>query len=71
MKTIIGYKIESNDGEHETPNCFCIFEILYTIELAETWLKTELSNPENGDFKWVIVPVFKDTIEETTFIEYI
>lgn len=71
MENIIGYQIESNDGLHEIPECFYSFEILSTIELAELWLKHEAITSENGNFRWVIVPVFENIIENPTFIDYI
>lgn len=68
---LIGYQIESNDGQHEIPDCFHSFEVITTIEIADLWIRLEKMTPENGQFRWVIVPVFEGDIEEPTFIDYI
>jgi len=68
---IVGYQIESNDGLHEIPESFHSFEVFTTLELAEFWLLTEKASPENGEFRWVTVPIYDGDIEEPTFLEYI
>jgi hypothetical protein len=71
MKKIIGYQIVSNDGKNELPDAFFSFEVFIYFEVIELWLSLEKANPENGEFRWVISPVFEGDIEEPTFIEYI
>lgn len=71
MKNLIGYQIVSNDGKNELPECFYSFEIINDAYVAEKWLQIEKSNPENGIFRWVLLPIFEGDIEEPTFIEYI
>lgn len=71
MTEIIGYQIVSNDGKNEIPDRFYSFEVIEDIEVAETWLKLEKANPENGKFRWVLLPIFEGDIEEPTIIDYI
>lgn len=39
MKTVIGYQIESTDGNHDIPSNFYSFEIFKEKEAAERWLQ--------------------------------
>jgi hypothetical protein len=71
MKLIVGYQIESNDGKHELPECFESYEYFEDLELAKAWMMLEAMSPEYGEFKWVIAPVFQNTIENPTIIKYL
>lgn len=68
---LIGYQIVSKDGKNELPSCFESFEVIEDITVAEKWLIMEKKNPEHGKFRWVIEPVFEETIDEPTFIDTI
>lgn len=68
MKNIIGYQIESADGQHNTPNEFWSFEIFKTKENAEKWLKeSRLDDKFPGE--WHIIPIYEGDIEEHSFID--
>jgi hypothetical protein len=69
--SLIGYQIVSNDGKNELPSCFFSFEVIDNFCIAEKWIMMEKNNPENGDFRWVILPIFKGDVEEPTFIDCI
>ena len=68
---LIGYQIVSNDGKNEIPNLFHSFEVIADAYVAEKWLALEKANPENGKFRWVLLPIFEGDVEEPTFIESI
>jgi len=68
IQKIIGFQIVSNDGNNDIPQCFFSFEIFEDIELAIKWLELEKSNPEHGEFRWVILPIFEEDIEEPTIM---
>lgn len=67
---ILGYQIISNDGKNELPGCFFSFEII-EFGVAEAWLHKEKKNPEYGEFRWVLLPIFDGEIEEPTIISTI
>lgn len=67
-RPIMGYQIVSNDGKNEIPDCFYSFEVL-DFGVAELWLHAEQRNPEHGQFRWVLLPVFDGDIEEPTIID--
>jgi len=71
MKKIVGYQIESNDGKHETPCCFESYEYFEDLDLVKTWLMLEAMSPEYGEFRWIIAPVFEDSIENPRILIYI
>lgn len=68
MKTIIGYQIISNDGKKELPTCFLEIEVIEDIDVAEKWLIYEKANPEFGQFRWVLSPVFEGDIDDPEII---
>lgn len=68
LKRVIGFQIVSNDGNNDIPECFFSFEMFEDIELACTWLEHEKTNPEHGEFRWVILPIFEGDIEEPTIM---
>lgn len=71
MENIIGYQVVSNDGKNETPECFYSFEMFEDVNLAEIWLNLEKKNPEHGEFRWVLLPIFDGDIEDPTIINEI
>lgn len=71
MNKLIGYQIVSNDGKNEIPSCFFSFEVIDDFAIAEIWLIMEKKNPENGDFRWVVLPIFEGDVEEPIFIDSI
>ena len=70
MEKIIGYQIISKDRT-EMPDCFWSFEVFADKGIAQKWLDLEKLNPEHGEFRWKLVPVFEGEVEEPTFIEEI
>lgn len=71
MTSIIGYQIVSSDGHLILPEAFWPFEVISDISVAEAWLTLEKTNPQNGPFRWVLLPVFEGEIEDPVFVEYI
>lgn len=71
MSKLIGYQIVSNDGKNEIPNAFYSFEVIKDAYVAERWLTLEKANPENGKFRWALLPIFEGDVEEPTFIDSI
>lgn len=47
------------------------FEVIEDFAIAEKWLIMEKNNPENGDFRWVVLPIFEGDVEEPTFVDCI
>jgi len=68
---LIGYQIVSRYNVSEMPECFQSFEVIDDASVAEKWLLMEKNNPEHGEFRWVILPVFEGEVENPTFIDYI
>jgi hypothetical protein len=71
MKLIIGYQIVSNDGKNEIPDPFYSFEVISDVYIAQRWLELEKANPECGEFRWVLLPIFEGDVEEPTFLDTI
>ena len=71
MPKLIGYQIVSNDGKNEIPELFYSFEVFEDVKVAEGWLALEKESPENGEFRWVLLPIFEGDIEDESYIKTI
>lgn len=69
MDKLIGYQIISNDGENEIPELFSPSEVIEDIYIAKRWLELERECPENGCFRWVLLPIFEGDIEEPIILK--
>lgn len=71
MSKLIGYQIISDDYKKEIPECFYSFEVIEDVGVAEQWLMLEKKNPQYGEFRWVLLPIFEGDVENPTFLNYI